>query len=312
MDTVPGIADKKANVSQLQWRQSVTEMMNTRYKDFKRIYTDAAKNREGTAIAALDIESGEHVTAKINNNTSITNAELMAIREAVRLCTTRGYVKTVVVTDSKSACKMIKSKEHAKTNHIILEISSLLDEANCKIYIQWVPSHVGIRWNEAVDDLAVKATEGTQTNTENLTLDDTIRLAKHTVWHKWRNKYKEISETKGKLHYEFAKEPGQKIWCKDKALTTQEKIMLNRIRSNHCMTKDRMGSWGWVTDTDCELCQEEETLEHIMYHCVKWSMIRMKYDVLEKYKPLAEIFKDGNEDELKSITGFLKETKIQI
>lgn len=314
-DEIPGITSKKAEVNQLNWRQSVMEMMTTRYRNFKKIYTDAAKNKEGTAIAALDVEDGENVTEKINPHVSITNAELMTIREAAKMSHTKSYEKTVIVTDSKSACKMIKSKEHATTNHVIRKISKLMDRAEedkNTICVQWVPSHVGIRWNETVDKLAVRAAEGPQTNTEKLTLDDTLRLAKHTVWNKWREQYKIISEAKGKLHYEFAKDPGKRIWCKDMALTTQEKITLNRIRSNHCKTKDRIGSWGWVTDTDCDLCQEEETLEHTLYHCAKWIIIRMKYDILEKYKPLVEIFKEGKEADLKSLTGFLKEVKCEI
>lgn len=49
-----------------------------------------------------------------------------------------------------------------------------------------------------------------------------------------------------------------------------------------------------------------------MYHCIKWIMVRMKYNVLETYKPLKEIFKDGKEAELKCITNFLKEIKMEI
>lgn len=287
--------------------------MNTRYKNSSKIYTDAAKNNAGTAIAALDIADGEHVTEKINPNTSITNAELIAIREAVKMCHSKNYSETVIVTDSRSACEMLRSETHAKTNHIVNEISDMIDrDNNRKIYIQWVPSHVGIRWNEEVDKLAVNAAAGEVTNLEKLTLDDTTRLAQKTIWNKWRDKYKTISETKGKLHFEFAKEPGKTIWCKNTTLTTQEKIVLNRIRSNHCMTKDRKGSWGWETDTECDLCEEEETLEHTLYHCLKWATIRMQYNVLETYKPLKTIFEDGKEQELKSITGFLKEIKIEI
>lgn len=106
-DTIPGINNKKTKVNQLEWQQAVAELMNTRYKSAKKIYTDAAKNRDGTAIAAIDIEDGEHVTEKINSNIRFTNAELMAIREAVKMCERKKYGNIVVVTDSKSACEML-------------------------------------------------------------------------------------------------------------------------------------------------------------------------------------------------------------
>lgn len=192
-DNVSGVNDKKSDVNQLIWQNLVTELMNTRYSKAKKIVTDAAKNKTGTAIAALDTGDGTHVTQKINPNTSITNAELIAIKEAIKLCITKNYTETVIVTDSRSACKMLKSKTHMQSNNVVKEISNMLDRCTDKgqrIYIQWVPSHVGIRWNEKVDQLTVKAAEGPITNLNKLTMDDTIKLAERTIWNKWRTNYK--------------------------------------------------------------------------------------------------------------------------
>lgn len=246
---------------------------------------------------------------------SITNAELMAIRLAIRICMNKANGKSLILTDSKSACEALKNKYKATNNLILLEIHYLLQEAleqRLKITIQWIPSHVGIEGNEAADKLAVETTKGQQTNFEPLTVGDTITLMKNEIWDSWTEQYKQISETKGIKHFKIMDKPSRTIWCKQLNLNTDDKITLSRIRTYHCMTKERKHSWGWEINSSCDLCQEEENIEHILYHCAKWIMTRSYYKTLEELKPLEKIFKDGKITELKDITNFLKEIEMRI
>lgn len=113
-------------------------------------------------------------------------------------------------------------------------------------------------------------------------------------------------------HFEFVKEPLRKPWCKGLNLTTEDKITLSRIRSNHAMTKDRRFKWKWEDDEMCHLCGEVEDLEHILYHCIKWLNTRAKVQALHSLKPISQIFSDPKLEELKSITQFLKDINISI
>lgn len=310
---IAGIKDSKHTINGKVWIKLFAEMMEIKYKQHKKMYTDASRSKNGTAIAAVDIQTEESVTHKTNANVSITNAELMAIREALKMCINLKYDKTVILTDSRSSCELIKQGMMAAKNYLVMDIYRLLqkivDEKQL-VVIQWIPSHVGIRGNEAADSLAKAATENSQTIFEALTLGDTISLVKNEIWIKWTDKYRKMSETTGKIHFEFMKNPGKKIWCKNLKLSAAEIISLNRIRSNHCMTKDRKHKWGWETNPNCEVCFEEENLTHILYRCSKWDTIREKYRILQNGKNLHDIFTDLIEQELKQLTSYLKEISI--
>lgn len=152
-----------------------------------------------------------------------------------------------------------------------------------------------------------------QNNFDILTIDDTIRLAKNEILQKWEAKYQEISSTKGKFHYTFAKKPGRAVWSSElRKLTTDDKITLGRIRSGHTVTKERLYSWKQETTEQCDICQEKEDIEHLLYYCKKYDASRKNFAVLKTTKPLERIFEDGEEKELIQITGFIKENKIRV
>lgn len=287
--------------------------MNTTYRSHEKLYTDGSKTKHGTAFAVASEQW--RIAEKTNRNVSITNAELMAIREALKKCATNNIKIAVILTDSKTACKMIVKHEHTKSNHLIWEIYEWyqrIEAQKGRVTIQWIPSHVNIKGNELADQLANQKTEETQDNFETLTLGDAVLLAKDEIWDSWREQYKQISQNKGKAHYEFAKEPCKQPWFKNLQLNTEEIVTLTRIRANHCMTKDRKYSWGWEQDDKCDTCQETENLEHILYQCKKYTNERAKHNVLSNKKSLKDIFQKTQIDELKSITTFLKEIKIQL
>lgn len=210
-----------------------------------------------------------------------------------------------------------KQEKKSRTNHIVRNISLQIESLKRKgvqVTIQWMPSHVGIQGNETADKIAVQATENSEIKDQeaqgSLTLGDAVILAKKTIWQKWTKKY--ISTTKGAKHFEFAKEPMNRPWCKGLQMTTEEKIVLSRIRSNHCMTKDRRFKWRWEDNELCDLCDEVEDLEHTLYHCIRWLNTRAKAKVLENRKPIARIFEDHKIDELKSIVQFLKDINVKL
>ncbi|XP_058816174.1 uncharacterized protein LOC131679461 [Topomyia yanbarensis] len=179
---------KKENISAARWKALATETITNDYQEFNKIYTDASKNANGVATAALDSQDQISRTNKINANVSITNAELIAIRDAIRICNEKNYSKAVIITDSKSACEMIKNRNTVYTNHIVLDIFTLIyqsQQLENQISIQWVPSHVGIIGNEKADMLAVQTTAYPQNNFETLTLGDTLKLAKKEIWNSW-------------------------------------------------------------------------------------------------------------------------------
>ncbi|KXJ76857.1 hypothetical protein RP20_CCG008791 [Aedes albopictus] len=244
----------------------------------------------GTAIAFVDTQNNSQVARKINENYSIMNAELLAIREALRYTQEKQLDRVVILTDSKSACEAIKNTENANDNFLVFDINQLRNQLiQRNIKIQWIPSHIDVRGNDLADRAAVQATTQRQDMFVGLTLGDTLRLAKKEIWSKWTRLYQEISTEKGKYRFQIQNEPGTTIWCQKMDLSTHEKIMLSRIRSGHSLTKDRKYTWKWADTENCDTCGAKEDIEHILYHCSKYNNIRAKHDILINQKPLNEM-----------------------
>ena len=106
--------------------------------------------------------------------------------------------------------------------------------------------------------------------------------------------------------------PGTKIWFHNLNLTTEEKIIIGRIRTGHTNTKERRYKWGWEDTDECDLCGEKDDILHLLYDCPKFNIERSEYPVLEYYKPLTTILKDNNEMDLKEIVDFTKKTELKL
>lgn len=303
----------KKSSNTLNWKQHFLEIKNTKYKNFKHIYSDASKTAAGTAIAVFDSEDESVLTDKINNNYSITNAELLAIAKAITNIQEKKYNRTVIFTDSCGACQILNNKETTMSNFLAWQIVGAMQRhIGRKIVIQWIPSHVGIPGNEKVDEAAVETTYKTQTLYNSLVLSDAINVAKKEIWDCWEKEYQEISMEKGKWHFDIMNFPNAKIWWHGLNLNSEEIIILNRIRSGHTLTKERKYQWKWETNECCDVCEEKEDIDHLLYYCPIYNIQRSDFPVLEYCKPLKIICKENNEAELKQIVQFLKLTKIQI
>lgn len=303
---------KKSNWSADRWKQQFLELKDRKYKNYVELYTDASKTDEGTAVGITDRSGELRETNKINNNYSITNAELLAISKAIETIQENEYEKAVIYTDSKGACQILLNKATVQDNFIAWNIVKALKKTTPFIKIQWIPSHQGIEGNERADRLAVSATHGSQTDFSALALSDALSLAKAEIWESWQTKYKTISEEKGVKHFGIMESPGKAIWSKGLILTSEEKRIMNRIRTGHTLTKERRFKWGWEDEEECDLCEEKEDLEHVLYMCLKYNSQRNEFPALEYCKPLNTILRNNEEMEMKQIVSFLKTAKIQI
>lgn len=261
----------------------------------------------------VDSEDETLTTKKINNNFSITNAELLAVSKAIEIIHEKKYEKAVIFTDSCGACQILMKSSKIIENFLAWKIvDALKRNTRSKIVIQWIPSHVGIPGNEKVDSAAVDTTYQTQNMFNSLVLSDAIYTAKKEIWEFWKKEYQEISLEKGRWHFGIMETPTNKIWWHELSLNSEEKIVLSRIRSGHTLTKERKFQWHWETDENCEICEEIEDMKHILNVCPFYNTQRADFPVLEYCKPLYTILKENNEAELKQLVNFIKSIRIQI
>lgn len=78
------------------------------------------------------------------------------------------------------------------------------------------------------------------------------------------------------------------------------------------MTKDRKARWKWESDDLCEVCEEREDINHLLYICPMYNVLRSQYPALDYYKTLENIFREECEQSMKQIVQFLKAANIQI
>ncbi|KAL1396352.1 hypothetical protein pipiens_010571 [Culex pipiens pipiens] len=210
------------------------------------------------------------------------------------------YKKTVIFTDSKSGCQSLTNSKLLHENFIIWDIYKEIEKApRGAIKIQWVPSHVGIRGNEAADVAAQGKSYDKQTEFMGITMGDACVVSQKEIWEDWSREYKATSETKGRWHYQLMESPGPKIWSKGLLLSPAQIKLLSRIRSGHTLTKDRRALWRLEDDNLCELCLEVEDLKHSLYYCPKYNNTRSKHHVPVKTTDPA-VLKEKAAEELKS------------
>ncbi|KAL9695711.1 hypothetical protein quinque_014996 [Culex quinquefasciatus] len=111
-----GKSDKKEKINPAVWRAICAEELNNRYKYFVKIYTDASKTSTGTAIAVYDQQDEEILAEKINDNSCISNAELLGLLKALEMIKRKKYKKAVILTDSRSACLLLLNKKNLEEN----------------------------------------------------------------------------------------------------------------------------------------------------------------------------------------------------
>ena len=127
------------------------------WSDCVSIYTDGSKvdSKTGYGIFIPELEYSEY--ARIENDTSIFIAELVAINKALILVKQKGLSKVVIFSDSLSGLMVIKSESSNSYPELIYEIWYKLNEltqVEFNISLVWIPAHIGIYGNEQADQLA--------------------------------------------------------------------------------------------------------------------------------------------------------------
>lgn len=140
-----------------------TEFLIQNFDTAYKIYTDASKDNNRTGAAFFDPQTNNCISLNIETNSiSIMNAELIAIAEALSYITSLDTGNYVVFSDSRSSLQhILRCTTNVRGSPIAYSILQLLRNlviSKRNIVLQWIPSHIGLRGNEAADQLAKKAT----------------------------------------------------------------------------------------------------------------------------------------------------------
>ena len=258
----------------MQYREFIQDKRN-----FTFLFTDGSKDASGVSSAVVD--SNNTLSCRLPNESSVFSAEAQAIILALKLIETSSDNQYYIFSDSLSNMQAIS---HMKlTNPLILKILETYNDL-CRqgkqIKFCWVPSHVGIKGNEAADAAA--------TNGHNQPIDNTIRIPYSDLKCRVRQYYLDLLQSKwnntqfNKLR--TIKETLGRTSFKNITLRRDE-IVLHRLRIGH--TKLTHSYLLNKEDApECPQCFCLLTVEHLLIQCPTYNTIRKRFYNIDNMKDL--------------------------
>ena len=245
------------------------------YAHHLHIYTDASKmadsDRVGAAFYVEELEYGH--AARLTDGISIYAAELTAIQMAIDwLLNSANLTQDVVIfTDSLSSVQSFSSCRSTSQPIIFDRALTSVYQLQQTVTFAWIPSHVGIRGNEAVDRLAKLGTERAivdinlplEFHQEKAEIDDYILGL-------WQTQYD--NDASGAFYR--AIEPKVNGHVKYSSQNKSKERMITRLRFGKCLLNKCLQEIKKHPDGRCGCCGRDETVEHLLLECNRFDLAK--------------------------------------
>ncbi|XP_062535357.1 uncharacterized protein LOC134204564 [Armigeres subalbatus] len=308
----PNIQNLNKNKTPLSMQKYLTQqLIRNNYFTYFKLFTDGSKSNLGVGYGFYDETNQTSFSFKLNPAFSIMNAEIVAIIEAIEYAISIHQSKIVIFTDSQSSCMSLLNAN--PDNYLITKLLTIIKyNPSQEIAIQWVPGHINLLGNDRADTAAKLGINRSNQENYPLTLGDCLLNFKVELITEWNREYQILSTEKGIQHFEIMNKIELKPWFHNIQLSTTETIIINRIRTFHTATKDRLAKWNLIRTDICTTCNTQENLHHILYDCVGLMAIRRRFPILINKIELNTILKNKKKDEYLQLTNFINEAKINV
>ena len=167
-------------------REEIYNIIETLYEEEDQVYVDGSVDMEsGRAASAYIFKTGGNPvmeTFRITDWVSSTQAELGAIFKVLEnILVSKINHRVVIFCDSMSALQTLQCKPNPldSLTYDILRLSHfLIVNRKISISMHWIPSHIGIEYNEKVDDWAK---QGTLKDIIDFVVPSTVGQVKSTI-----------------------------------------------------------------------------------------------------------------------------------
>ena len=194
------------------------------------IFTDGSKTEEGVGYTC--ISDSETIASRLPNEASIFTAELVAIREALKICSEREECSFTVCSDSRSSLAAI---EHRNSTHpIVSQIQSHIIQLRTRqkqFKLCWVPRHVGLSGNEQDDSATKEIITSGEVEVSGLPHKNYYPIIKSKIKQMWKHNWSETTSNKLREIREDISE-----WPSSQQRDRRTEISLCRLRIGHTLT----------------------------------------------------------------------------
>ena len=224
------------------------------------IYTDGSKSSVSSGCAVLFPDAS--YSYRLPPETSVLSAELFAILFALRLAFRHSASSFVIFTDSWSSLSLLSS--FASLHPVVRDIQDWLFRLSARhksVCFCWVPSHVGIPGNDAVDSLARDALDLPNLHLCSLPVSDYFPVFRSLLTSRWQSFWSSL--TSNKLR---AVKPVVSPWSSPFHRSRRWETALARLRIGHTrLTHSYLMSHS--PPPLCPSCGSLLSLPHLLLSC---------------------------------------------
>jgi ribonuclease HI len=239
------------------------KLVSENYEGYCKIFTDGSK--QGICVAAVAVSQDKVLMKRLPNHASIFSAEAIAILLALDIISQSTEQDFLIVSDSLSCVTAVENRN--LENPLVVEILERVHQqlrVDRRITFVWVPSHIGIAGNTAVDAVA-------KANIK-------CRDPSHRLQTTHIESCKKLLATVLELGYQqqlFKIQPVIKS-CIVHRLPRRDEILIHRLRIGHTNLTDSY-LLRRETPPECDFCHIRLTVEHLLLSCCKYIAVRRKF-----------------------------------
>ena len=260
------------------------------------IYTDGSKDNDRVGCGTVIHNSS--FKQRLPSNASIFTAEVTAIDLALDAITESDDDYFIIFSDSLSVLLSLHNMK--LDNPLILKLLGKLHHLSCAqktIYLCWIPSHIGIRGNEAAD-LAAKESLNLDITTSQVPYTDLKCHINHFISNKWQERWTSCANNKL-----FKIKSTLGVWPPGFRNSRKEEVVLSRLRIGHAYF-----SHSYILrqedPPECTACQEIYSVRHVLIDCIDLGLIRPRFYTVPDLKTLFDTVS------VDRILSFLKEVNL--
>ena len=172
-----------------------TNFLESTYKSYTYVYTDASKNLQGNMGIAIKVPSiNLAISFRLSDKLTVYTGELFAIFKAIEIIKIFNINRPLILTDSKSALEDIQKINSTLRPNLIYKTRSIITILNLTINFCYIPSHIGHVPHDEVDLLAKVSSNFTSVTLPILLeIQESYIIIDNIYMDEWKKSYKDCT-----------------------------------------------------------------------------------------------------------------------